>query len=487
MSLQHVLNALSSLITAACVGGLLLNLAAQTAAARMTSTRLLALIGAALLLWALIDVVLVDTKLEDRTQIAASAMTLTVLVYFVFIKRFVHSEMLLAPLLTLAVPFVFAANLLIIWVTSENALGFVFILLTVYAAAAFWLVMISRYYNAPPLRVASLIIAIACASPLVFSDWLFSGTLLLVGVGISWIGWSILRAQTLEPLTALREELRTANSDLRQATSEAARLRAQNEVLNRELHASGQYRSDFLDQLGHKLRTPLNSIAGYTELLQSGLYGDLNETQHDRLATVQRNGSTLLDVISNMLDLNKINAGRLELKRTQVSINPLITQILQPLEAQYSTKGLTLKIDLDPELPTVSGDEIRICQIITQLIDNAHKFTCVGGITVRSRCIHVQNGVSTQFALPIKGWLTDGAWVLVEVSDTGIGITSEDQAQVFDAFYQIPDPRTEEYFGTGQGLAIAKRLTELHEGVLWLKSAPEQGTTVFLALHPTRA
>jgi signal transduction histidine kinase len=91
--------------------------------------------------------------------------------------------------------------------------------------------------------------------------------------------------------------------------------------------------------------------------------------------------------------------------------------------------------------------------------------------------------VSPQFPLPLKGWLKDGDWIVVGVSDSGIGVVPEDQAKIFDEFYQIVDPRTEEYFGTGLGLSVAKRLVELHEGVLWMKSMPNQGSTFYLALH----
>jgi signal transduction histidine kinase len=458
--------------------------------------RLLAALGLALLLWGIVAV----SELPGRGALEAafsalseSAMAGAVLACFAFVYRFLHPEATISRLLARLLPVTLLVVLALIWATpgATSPKPIVLTLLLVYAAAALWTILISRRERASALRGAGLLLLASCASALISPDWMNTGTLLLATAATGWLGWVVARAEAQRPLEQLREELRLANRDLRQAVSESASLRTQVAALSQQLQAAGQNRSAFLDQLGHKLRTPLNSITGYSELLQSGLYGDLNVKQLDRVGKIRRNSDNLLDMISNMLDLNALNAGRLELYRTTFAISDVIERVADALEARRREKRLTLIRDLDASLPPVSGDEARICQIVTQMVDNAVKFTFEGEITIRSRCIRVENGVaaqfaSAQFALPVTGWLSDGNWIIVEVGDTGIGIAPEDQARIFDEFYQIADPRTEEYFGTGLGLTIAKRLAELHEGALWLKSRPGQGSTITLALRPER-
>ena len=483
--MSPAVDVLSSLSAVAAAAILLFNLALQQRRSRVAG--LLALMGVSLLLWGGAGF------LPNSAALAATAMTSTVFFYFLFANRITRAENRLSSLLMLAAPLVLIVNLLLIWVghgvsgdaqpAVTDAGTVVFLLLTIYAAAAFWAIMISRDDFAPRLRGAGLILIPACAAPLLLADWLLNGSLLLMSLATIWLVWEVVRAQTSLPLHDLREELRLANRDLLQSVSEVASLRTHDDQMSQQLQAAGQYRSDFLDKLGHKLRTPLNSITGYTELLKSGLYGDLNDKQLDRLGKIQRNSENLLDLLSNMLDLNAISAGRLELHRATLPINPLIEQVVSGVEPRLSEKGLALHVNLDADVPPAYGDESRICQVITQLIENAVKFTPKGEISIHSRSIHVENGVSEQFHVPLKGWLGDGEWVIVEVSDSGIGIAPEDQAKIFDEFYQVADPRTEDRFGTGLGLTIAKRLAELHEGALWVKSVPDQGSTFYLALH----
>ncbi|HVU13590.1 MAG TPA: HAMP domain-containing sensor histidine kinase [Phototrophicaceae bacterium] len=485
MSLATAIHLLASLSAIAAAAALLLNLAVQSRRDRVDGV--LALFSAALLLWGLAGF------LPGSPALAASLLTLTIGFYFIYLTLANHQENRVTSLLTLASPVLVIVNLLLIWgahgVTGDSnpvvtsAGEIVFILLTIYAAVAFWAMMIAGHELVAQLRGVGLMVIVACAAPLLLPDLLLTGSLFLMAAAALWIGWVVIRAQINRPISDLREEIRVANRDLRQAVSEVSALRANNDSLNQQLQVAGQYSSDFLDNLGHKLRTPLNSITGYTELLQSGLYGELNDRQQDRLGKIERNSENLLDLISNMLDLNKLNAGRLELTRATLALNPLIEQVVSTAEARQWEKGVRLKTDLAADLPNVSADEARICQVITQIVDNALKFTMQGEVTVCSLPLHVENGVSAQFTLPFTGWLSDGDWVALEVSDTGIGIAPEAQAQIFDAFFQVADPRSEDTFGTGLGLTIAKKLTELHDGRLWVKSVPEQGSTFYLALH----
>ncbi len=490
MSLASAFIVVSSLGAAAVAAGLLFSLTIQLQRGRADA--LLALLAAALLVWGLVDLL----TLPNRLQIAATAMTLAAFFYFLFANRQIRAENTFISLLTLAAPVILIANLVIIWVAGGitgtdqpmvTGVGeMVFILATVYAVAAFWAILISGDALAARLRVGGLIFIVGSISPLLYADWLYSVAPLVTAAATALIGWVVISTQMRAPVTQMQEELRIVNRDLRQATSEAASQKAHNEVLEQQLQAAGQYRSDFLDNLGHKLRTPLNSIAGYTELLQSGIYGDLNEKQVDRLGKIQRNGETLLELINNMLDLNKINAGRMELSQTAFEVNMLIDQVLSRIEPRRAEQDLKLEATIPPGLPLIYGDQLRLCQVLTQLVDNALKFTLAGEVAVASRSIHVNDGLSVDFPLPFKGWLGDGEWVLIEVTDTGIGITPEDQGKIFDEFYQVADPRLEEVIGTGLGLTIAKRLVELHEGVLWLKSIPDQGSTFYLGLRSQR-
>ncbi|MFN8563266.1 MAG: HAMP domain-containing sensor histidine kinase [Anaerolineae bacterium] len=472
---------LSSLGAVSVAAALLFNAAVQPR--RSPTATQLTILSAALLLWGL-----VGALLPDQPAPAVTTMTAAALAYFAFLSRYLPAETTISRLLARLLPISLIALVVMIWagrgVPAVSSL--VFAVLLAHAVVALWSILISRHSGAAALRGAGLLFVAACACPLIAAGWLYSGALLLAAAAVAWLDWVVMRAQAQRPLDQLTEELRLANRDLRQAVSETASLRAENESLAQQLQAAGQHRSEFLDNLGHRLRTPLNSITGYTELLQSGLYGDLNEKQVDRLSKIRRNGDNLLDMISNMLDLNALDGGRLTLTRASFSVNDVIERVADTLEAHHSEKRLQVSRDLDPALPPVNGDEARVYQIIMQMLDNAMKFTLEGEVIVHSRCISVADGNSAQFALPVTGWLGDGNWVIVEVGDTGIGIAPEDQARIFDEFYQIADPRTEEYFGTGLGLTIAKRLAELHEGALWLKSVPDRGSTIYLALRYQR-
>ncbi len=458
---------LSSFCAVAIAAALLFNLAVQQG--RLDGW--LALFSLSLLLWGLVA--------ENSAPLSASLMTLTVLGYFLLIKQ--HAQDRLTRLLTPAAPVALVINLLLIWSDQAAVSVVVYLLLTLYAAAALWSILIARDPLAPRMRGAALLMLVACVVPLPFPDWLVSGALLLATAAAGWNGWVILRARRDQPIQALREEIRVANTDLHQAVGEIASLSAQNESLTQEIQAAGHVRNDFLDKLGHKLRTPLNSISGYTELMRSGLYGELNQTQEDRLGKIQRNSDNLLDLITDMIDLNQINVGRLKLNRTLLPLNPVIELVTSAVEPRR--EGVTLRCDLDAELPPVYGDEARVCQIITQMVENALQFTLEGEISIVTRSFQVEQGMSEQFPLPFTGWLSDGEWVVVEVHDTGIGIAPEDQAGIFEEFHQVVDARTDDAFGTGLGLSIAKRLAELHEGALWVKSAPEAGSSFYLALR----
>lgn len=265
----------------------------------------------------------------------------------------------------------------------------------------------------------------------------------LVAISSILIGRVILQRQLFDPLARLNRELAAANKDLAEAS---------------------QMKSQFLANMSHELRTPLNSIIGYTELVLSGLYGDVNDTQKDRLGKVLRNGKSLLNLINDVLDLSKIEAGRMELRIEAIDIKPvteLVTATLQPLAED---KGLNLLIDLPPDLPRVMADSTRLDQILTNLLSNAVKFTKEGSVTISA---------ST---------LAEEGQVAISVSDTGIGIAQEHLESIFDEFKQADNTTTREYGGTGLGLAISRRLAHMHGGDITVESKLGKGSVFTVTL-----
>ncbi len=240
------------------------------------------------------------------------------------------------------------------------------------------------------------------------------------------------------------------------------RFNAELAKTNRELLEMSRLKTQFLRNMSHELRTPLNSIIGYTQLLMTGLYGELNQTQEDRLEKVIRNGQNLLGLINDVLDLNRIETGHVKLECCQVATTTLLDYVMDNLEVQASPKGLTLTREFDGA-PPVYADETRLRQIMTNIVGNAIKFTDSGGVTVRASQV-------------------DEHHIQIEVKDTGIGIPHEMWNAVFEEFRQVDESSTKRHEGTGLGMAITKRLVELHGGCIWLDSAPGKGTTFFVKL-----
>jgi len=434
------------------------------------------------------------TNVNTRTALLLTALSGTGFAYFLFIARLIRNENRLVTALTLLLPVVLIATFILIWTGNAGTLeslttagSILLVALLLYAVATFWSIMISRETVAPQLRLAGVLLIAAYAFPIITSSTVESWALFLSAAAALWTGWTVLRLQLMQPLKDLNDELRIANSDLRQAVSEVTSERAKRESLNEEIRAVNQLRNDFLEKLGHRLRTPLNSISGYNELLQNGVYGELNERQLDRLNTIGRNSRVLLELINDMLDLNTLDAGRMELSLQPVALKPVFERIILDVAPQRLVKALPLVVDAPPDLAHVLADETRICQVITQLVGNAIKFTEQGAVTLRAVNVRVQEGLSPQFPLPVRGWLTDGDWVIITVEDTGVGIAQQDQGKIFEAFYQTDGEQSSENMGSGLGLAISKRLIDQHEGVMWLKSAPGKGSTFLVALRAFRS
>lgn len=224
---------------------------------------------------------------------------------------------------------------------------------------------------------------------------------------------------------------------------------------------ASRVKSQFLANMSHELRTPLNAIINYTQLAVDGLYGDLTDSQRDRLEKVVRNGHNLLALVNDVLDLSKIEAGQVKLSFGVVKTSHFINQLVEMLRPLADKKQLELVYN-DNQPPDLWVDEVRSRQILTNIIGNAIKFTRDGRVTIETQLEHDMLRIS--------------------VSDTGIGMPKEALNRIFDQFWQVDSSSTREYEGTGLGLAISKRLVEMHGGKIKVKSNVNVGSTFHIFL-----
>jgi PAS domain S-box-containing protein len=241
---------------------------------------------------------------------------------------------------------------------------------------------------------------------------------------------------------------------LKQAQQKLAETNYQLEVSNEILVRATRLKDEFLANMSHELRTPLNAILGITEGLQERVFGAINPQQQKALLTVERSGNHLLELINDILDLAKIEAGKVTLDYASSNISQLSQASLVFIKQQARQKSIRLKIKLAPALPDLLLDERRIRQVLINLLNNAVKFTPEGG------CITLE--VSLQKAISSEKDITH--WVKWAVIDTGIGISQEDLSTLFQPFIQVDSALNRQYDGTGLGLALVKRIVELHGG-----------------------
>nr|NIS59257.1 histidine kinase [Pseudomonadota bacterium] len=229
-----------------------------------------------------------------------------------------------------------------------------------------------------------------------------------------------------------------------------------------ELEIASKHKSEFLANMSHELRTPLNAILGYTELILDNIYGDVPEKIQEVLERLQENGRHLLGLINEVLDLSKIEAGRLTLSLNDYSMREVVQTVFTAAEPLAAEKNLALKVTLPPDLERGKGDEQRIAQVLLNLVGNAIKFTEEGEVKVE---VTASNGM-----------------FLVSVSDTGPGLSEADQEKIFEEFHQADSSSTREKGGTGLGLSIAKRIIEMHGGRIWVESSLGKGSTFWFTL-----
>jgi len=301
----------------------------------------------------------------------------------------------------------------------------------------------------------------------------------------------------------LYQEVRTAALDLEAKVEERTRdLEAANARLEEALRVAEQasrHKSVFLANMSHELRTPLNAIIGFSELLEDQHFGSLNERQQRYVGNVHSSGRHLLALINDVLDISKVEAGKIEVQPEVFAIGPALEAAIREVRSQALRRGVRMELEIEEGLATLVADPLRFKQVLYNLLSNAVKFTDPGGgVRLSARRVHgaqfmVQGSEATVHSDPgpvhepsTMNHERNGDFVEIAVSDTGIGIRAEDIPKLFQPFTQLDASLARRYQGTGLGLALTKRLVELHGGQIWAESEGESKGSTFTFTLPLR-
>ena len=238
------------------------------------------------------------------------------------------------------------------------------------------------------------------------------------------------------------------------------------EAKSREVEAANRHKSEFLANMSHELRTPLNAIIGFSDVLAERMFGEINPKQGEYLGDIRASGQHLLSLINDILDLSKVEAGKMELQPSRFSLADALQSVAMMVRERAAGRGIGLSTQIDPAIGLVEADERKIKQVVLNLLTNAVKFTRPGG-QVQLRATRAGDGVS------------------VAITDTGVGIAPADQARVFEEFAQARAGAAGEQEGTGLGLTLSRKLVELHGGTIWVESELGKGSTFTFTLPRT--
>ncbi len=264
-------------------------------------------------------------------------------------------------------------------------------------------------------------------------------------------------------LMATVADLRNSQHKLERQAEEVADLAKKYAVEKTRAEDANQAKSKFLANMSHELRTPLNAIIGFSEIMESGMFGPLGTEKYREYCTdIHQSGQYLLEVINDILDMSKIEAGRIRLDPTEIELEPFLNDAMRVVSARADDKRLELAARIDRGI-SLRADPRLLKQIVLNLLSNAVKFTSEGGrIIIRARAIE--------------------GFVSIVIADTGIGIPKDALTRLGRPFEQVESQLTKSHQGSGLGLAIAKSLTELHHGTMRIRSILGRGTVVFLRL-----
>ncbi len=253
------------------------------------------------------------------------------------------------------------------------------------------------------------------------------------------------------------EQLDVQNEELQSQTEEL--MTQQQELIEKtgEVERANRLKSEFLANMSHELRTPLNVIIGFSELMRDEVPGKINEEQGQCLSDVLASSQHLLNLINEVLDLSKIESGKMKFRLANIALTEVIDSLARTLLPILAPRKQSLDVEIEQRLPLVHADEAKVSEVLLNLLSNAIKFTPDGG------------------KLKIEA-VRNGDWCQVSVIDNGIGIKKEDQEQIFEPFYQLDNPLTREKSGTGLGLALVKQIIEKHGGQIWVESEYGKGS-----------
>lgn len=230
------------------------------------------------------------------------------------------------------------------------------------------------------------------------------------------------------------------------------------------LQEADRIKSNFLATVSHELRTPLTSVIGYSEMLLEGIAGELNEEQREYVRTVMEKGDQLLQLITGILDISRMDAGEMRFEKTAFDLDEVVSIALSTIAPHARRKRITVACELKEHLPNALGDRDKVRQVLLNLLNNAIKFTPEGGRIKVTATIGRLQSANADSATP---------GVHISVQDSGIGVPAEHQKRIFDPFYQVDNTSTREFGGTGLGLNIVKRFVEGHGGSVWVESPVE--------------
>jgi signal transduction histidine kinase len=289
-------------------------------------------------------------------------------------------------------------------------------------------------------------------------------------------------------------ELVKANNDLEIEIMEHSRTEEELNKAKEAAEAASRAKSEFLANMSHELRTPLNHIIGFTELVVDKQFGALNEAQEEYLNDVLHSSRHLLSLINDILDLSKVEAGKLELEVAEVNLRMLLENSLTMVKEKALKHRIRLSVDMDGVPDTIQADERKLRQIMYNLLSNAVKFTPDGGaVTLSARHLTFEAGYwltregGQTVLLPTgsdEGSKIQGGLMEILVQDTGIGISRGDLERIFDPFERVESLSAGRHPGTGLGLSLTRRLVELHGGKIWAESDGEGKGSKFIFIIP---